>query len=148
MAREKFSLITEEERKEAAIRAKIKNGQINPEVYATLPEEEKTMISNILFKMASDRAEPNVGVSTIEFVLMAFIRLTTKKLSGMSLNAEDKEIEAALNRIYSMHQITDGKTPKSEWLFDYLEYAEYNASKLLQNRQEYVKQKMRLLGEV
>jgi len=148
MARERFTLVTDEVKREEDIRRQIETGEMNPEVYATLSEDEKTAVSNVLFEMSSEKIEPNQGTSALEFILFGFMRIANKKLSGMSLTAEDQEVEDALKVILGNHQITDGTTPKQDWLFDYMGYAQVKSAEFLQNRAEHINRKKNTIGEV
>jgi hypothetical protein len=148
MARERIRLIPEEEQTEVMIRRSIETGEINQENFSQLPPEEQKLVSKVLFEIASEKVNPTIGASVLEFILFAFIRLANKKLNGMSLTAEDVEVEQSLQRILDMHQITDGKTPKKDWLFDYMKYAEEHAGEFLKNRQEHVERKKRVIGKV
>jgi|SRR5579875_1461117 len=148
MARQRFSLVPDEVKQEAEIRSKIESGEINPEVYASMPVDQQAIVNNILFKIASEKVEPNQGTSALEFVLFAFMRIMNKKVNGISLTAEDQEISDALDQILSLHQITDGQTPKSEWLFDYMGYAYVKAKEFLENRKEHIQRKEQVMGTV
>jgi hypothetical protein len=148
MARERISLVPEEVKTESTIRAQILNGEITPEVFATLSAEEQSLVNKVLFQIASEKVNPNVGASVLEFVLFSFMRIATKKMNGLSLTAEDQEIEASLNRIMGLHEITDSQTPKGNWMFDYLSYAEEKAAEILRNRMEHVTRKIHTIGQV
>lgn len=148
MARERIALVADEVKREDDIRRQIETGEMNPEVYATLSDDEKTAVSNILFEMSSEKIEPNQGTSALEFILFAFMRITNKKLAGMSLTAEDQEVEDALQTILGNHQITDDTTPKADWLFDYMSYAQAKSAEFLQNRAEHIDRKKSTIGVI
>ncbi|QHW35640.1 hypothetical protein GZH47_32600 (plasmid) [Paenibacillus rhizovicinus] len=147
MARERISLVDDAVKREAALRAQILDGEMTPEVFAGLPEDDKVYVNNVLFKMASEKIEPNQGTSALEFILFGFMRIMTKKMNGVSLNADDQEVESKLNAILSIHQITDGKTMNSDWLFDYMGYAYKKSEEFLQNRKEHIERKINTIGE-
>jgi hypothetical protein len=148
MSRERISLVPDEVKHDLTIRQQILTGEMTPEKFATLSEAEKAQINEILFKIASEKVEPNVGVSVLEFILFGFMRIMVKKMSGETLTEEDQEIEASIDRIMTGHEITNGVTPKANWLFDYMMYAEYNATKLLENRLEHINRKKTTIGVV
>ncbi|WP_067923557.1 hypothetical protein [Alicyclobacillus shizuokensis] len=147
MAREVFSLVSDEVRQETVLRYQILNGQITPEVYATLDPDTQAKINKILFDIASEKSDPNIGASCLEFVLFTFMRLMLKRLNGEAFTDEDMGIQEGLNQILAMHEITNG-TPRSEWLFDYLLYTQAKAQDFLQNRKEHIERKKAVIGDV
>jgi hypothetical protein len=147
MARERISLVPDEVKREQVLKQQLLDGEMTPEVFQTLDPEEQGLINEILFKISSEKIEPNQGISALEFILMSFIRITNKKVNGMSLTAEDQAVEDSLNRILAMHEITN-ETPKASWLFDYMAYAEYKSQEFLNNRKEHVERKKKTIGEV
>lgn len=147
MARELISLVPDKERYELTLEARVLSGEITAENFNELPEEEQKYVNSILFKMASDQIEPNQGTSAIEFILFAFMRITNKKVNGIGLTAEDREIEEGLNRILQSHQITNSQTFKKDWLFDYMQYAEVKSTEFLKNRLEHIERKKQVTGK-
>lgn len=148
MAREKINLVPNELKEKITIKKKILEGEITPEIFNTLPEKEKEKIVDILFEIASSKVDPNQGASTLEFVVFAFMRLVNKQLAGMSLTAEDQEIKEKLDTILNMHEITNTKISKKDWLFDYMEYAASKAEEILNNRKEHIERKKKTTGRV
>lgn len=148
MARERIVLISEEVKKEVTLESKIRSGELDFEKYKTLPDEEKKTVIEMLFKLASEKIDPHQGNSTLEFILFGFMRLMNKKVKGLSLTQEDKSIEESLNRILEMHDITNMNKLRSDWLFNYMGYAEKKSEEILQNRQEHVHRKTRITGKV
>ncbi len=148
MGRERITLITEAEATKVNYRKQIESGEMNPEEYNALSKEEQLIVTDVLFEMSSEKISPNQGTSALEFILFAFIRITNKKISGISLSPEDIEIEEQLKRITMNHQITSDNVSKNEWLFDYLSYAEYKSAQFLENRKEHIARKISAIGEV
>jgi hypothetical protein len=148
MARQRFSLVPDEVKQELVLESKIRNGEINPENFHQLTPEEQKKVHEILFKIASDKVNPNIGASVLEFVVFAFMRIMNKKVNGLALTAEDLEIKKSLDRIMEMHQITNDNISKQDWYFDYMAYAEEKAQAILQNREEHVNRKRQVIGEV
>ena len=148
MAVQRFNLLPEEEQKKEDLVSKIKRGEINPDNFSELPEGEQEKVNDILFDMASSQIDSNEGASTLEFILMSFIRIAYKKMNNVSLNSEDVKVEESLRRILNMHQITNEKVAMKDWLFDYMSYAEYKTAQFLQNREEHIERKKNVTGEV
>jgi hypothetical protein len=147
MARQRITLVPDEVKQETNLREQILTGEMTPEVFATLSPEEQAKVNEVLFKIASEKVDPNKGASALEFILFAFMRLVNKKLNNLSLNQEDLEVQDALNQILAMHEITN-ETPKANWLFDYMSYAQAKAQEFLENRREHVQRKLSTIGEV
>ncbi|MCY8466572.1 hypothetical protein [Bacillus atrophaeus] len=147
MARERIALVPEEVKKETTLELQIRSGELDTKKYADLSEEEQKKVREILFRIASEKVDPHQGNSVLEFILFGFIRLMNKKVKGLSLTQEDKKIEERLNRILDMHDITNKEKLRSEWLFDYMDYAEKKSEEILQNRQEHVFRKTRITGK-
>jgi hypothetical protein len=148
MARQRFSLIPEDTKQEVILESKIRNGEIHADNFHELDPEEQKLVQKILFKMASEKVEPNIGASCLEFVLFAFMRLMHKQWNGIPFNEDDKAIQESLQRIMNMHQITNYQIPKQDWFFDYMAYAEEKAREILKNREEHVQRKLQVIGEV
>lgn len=148
MARQRISLVSDEVKTEATLEARIRSGEINPETFAQLPAEEQTQVNGILFKMASEKVEPNQGTSALEFILFGFMRIMSKKMQGMSLTEDEKAIDESLHRIMELHQITNSEVEKSDWLFDYMSYAEAKSAEFLSNRAEHITRKQQITGQV
>ena len=147
MARERITLVPDEVKEKMDLEGRILSGEITAENFNELTPEEQTEVNALLFKMASEKIEPNQGSSTLEFVLFGFMRVAMKRMNGMSLTEDEKEIEEGLKRIMSMHQITDTTLYKSEWLFDYIGYAEMKAAEILRNRKEHIDRKQQVTGK-
>lgn len=148
MARQRISLVNEEVKQELNLEAKIKSGEINAENFATLTADDQAKVNKTLFKMASDKINPNQGASVLEFTLFAFMRIMTKKVNGMSLTADEKEMETSLNNIMNLHEMTNTEVAKADWLFDYMGYAELKAGEILQNRKDHIARKQQVTGQV
>jgi hypothetical protein len=148
MARERISLISEEERSTITLEQQIRTGEMNPEVFSTLSQEEQTKVNGILFKMASEKVEPNQGTSALEFILFGFMRIMNKKITGLALSEDEKAIDESLNRIMNLHQITNEEVLKINWLFDYMGYAEMKSAEFLQNRKEHIERKAQITGNI
>lgn len=148
MARERISLVPEEEKEVKQIKSMIESGEINTDNFHELPLELQKEVSRILFEMAESQINLAHGVSALEFVTFAFIRLMQKQVKGLPLSAEDKIIEEKLNRILDLHQITNKETYMDDWLFDYLEYAEAISKDVLKNRKDHIERKKKVIGRV
>jgi hypothetical protein len=148
MARQRFSLVPDEVKQELILESKIRNGEINPDNFHQLTPEEQKKVQEILFRIASDKVNPNIGASTLEFVVFAFMRIAYKQLKGLALTAEDQEIKESLERIMQMHQITNDNISKQDWYFDYMKYAEEKAQAILKNREEHIERKRQIMGYV
>lgn len=147
MARERISLVPEEVKKEVTLESRIRSGEINAENFSLLSPEEQSQVNSILFKMASSKIDPNQGASALEFVLFGFIRIMNKKVNGLALTEDEKEIEASLDRITGMHEMTNPEVAKADWLFDYMQYAEVKSAEFLQNRKEHIDRKTQVTGK-
>lgn len=147
MAVERIELISDQEKTAINIRASIQDGTINKDNFDQLDEKTQSVVKDILFTMSTEKIDSSEGASTLEFILMAFIRIANKKMNGRSLNSEDVKIEEALNTILQMHEITNG-TPRKKWLFDYMGYAQYKTMQFLNNRKEHIIRKMKVTGKV
>lgn len=147
MARERISLVPEEVKKEVTLESRIRSGEINAENFSHLSPEEQSQVNSILFKMASSKIDPNQGASALEFVLFGFIRIMNKKVNGLALTEDEKEIEASLGRITGMHEMTNSAVAKADWLFDYMQYAEVKSAEFLQNRKEHIERKTQVTGK-
>lgn len=146
MARERISLIPDEVRSELTLEARIRSGEINPGNFNELSQEEQEKVNGLLFKMASEKIEPNQGLSAIEFILMGHLRIIAKKVDGLALSEDDIAVEESLNRIMAMHEITNPDMAKADWLFDYMQYAEVKSAAFLQNRKEHIARKAQITG--
>jgi hypothetical protein len=147
MARERISLVSDEVKQQQDLEARIRSGEINPETFAQLSPEHQLEVNNLLFKIASEKVEPNQGTSALEFILFGFMRIMNKKIHGMSLTEDEKNIEESLNRIMDAHQITNQSVEKSQWLFDYMAYAEVKSGEFLRNREEHIVRKQQVTGK-
>ena len=147
MARQRISLVSDEVKQELDLESRIRSGEINPETFEQLSPEEQTQVNNLLFKMASEKVEPNQGTSALEFILFGFMRIMNKRVNGMSLTEEEKTIEESLQRIMNLHQITNVDVEKSQWLFDYMAYAEAKSAEFLRNREEHIARKQQITGQ-
>lgn len=148
MARQRISLIPDEQLKEITLRQQIGTGEMTPEIFAQLDPDEKRQVDGILFKMASEKVEPNQGISVLEFVVFGFIRIMTKKISGIGLSEDEMEIEKGLQAIMKIHEVTNDSVPRKDWLFDYMQYAEAKAIEILNNRREHIERKKQTIGQV
>lgn len=146
MARERFSLVSDEVKQQLNLESRIKTGEINSDNFSSLSPEEQKEVNLLLFKMASEKIEPNQGLSAVEFILMGFIRIAHKKINNMSLTEDEQAIEESLHRIMNLHDITNENKAKSDWLFDYMGYAEVKAVEFLQNRKEHIERKQQITG--
>jgi hypothetical protein len=147
MARERISLVSEEVKKQQDLEESIRSGEINPETFSELSAEQQAEVNGILFKMASEKVEPNQGTSALEFILFGFMRIMHKRIHGMSLTRDEKEIEQSLDKIMSNHEITNTETAKKDWLFDYMGYAEAKSDEFLRNREEHITRKLEITGK-
>jgi hypothetical protein len=147
MARQRISLVSEEVKQQMDLESRILSGEINPENFAALSPEEQTQVNSILFQMASRKIDPNQGASALEFILFGFMRIMTKKISGLALTEDEQAIDASLNRIMSQHEITNQEMYKADWLFDYMGYAELKSAEFLQNRKEHIQRKTQVTGK-
>lgn len=148
MARERISLVSDEVKQNLDLEARIRSGEINPDNFDLLSPEEQKNVNNLLFQMASKKIDPNQGASALEFILFGFMRIMMKKVNGLALSVDEKEIEASLNRIMNNHEITNQEVEKASWLFDYMGYAELKAYEFLQNRKEHIQRKTQVTGRV
>lgn len=147
MARERISLISDEAKSEFTLESRIRSGEINPTNFVELTATEQSQVNAVLFKMASEKVNPNQGASALEFILFGFMRVMTKKVNGMSLTEDEVAIDGSLNRIMNLHQVTNDTVAKTEWLFDYMGYAELKAQEILQNRAEHITRKQQITGK-
>ncbi len=146
MAREKVRLVSDEDLKEKEIRNMISREEINQNNFDDYPEEIKRKVKEILFKTASEKVSLPQGLSSLEFVLLSYIRIMNKKVKGLALSAEDKKIESSLNRILEMHEITSSQILIDDWLFDYMHYAEKITEEVLDNRKNHYSLKKHIIG--
>ncbi len=146
MARQRISLVSDDIKQEVSIESRIRSGDINPDNFKDLSPEEQSQVNKILFKIASNGIEPNHGLSTLEFILFAFMRIMMKKINNLSLSADEKEIEKSLECIMNMHQITNAKVRKTDWMFDYMNYAEAKSNEFLNNRKDHIERKKKTTG--
>lgn len=147
MARERISLVSDEVKQQQDLESRIRSGEINPQTFEQLSPEEQAKVNSLLFKIASEKVEPNQGTSALEFILFGFMRIMSKKVNGMSLTEDEKNIEESLNRIMDAHQITNPSVEKSQWLFDYMGYAEVKSAEFLRNRAEHIARKQQVTGK-
>jgi hypothetical protein len=147
MARERISLVSEEVKSQATLEARIQSGEINQENFNELTPAEQAQVNELLFKMASEKIEPNQGLSAIEFILIGHLRVMSKKINGLALTPDEQSIEESLNNILDMHQLGNPAVAKSDWLFDYMGYAEVKAGEFLQNRKEHIERKAHITGK-
>jgi hypothetical protein len=148
MARTRMSLISEEAQQEAILEQKIRTGELHADNFNQLSPEDQEKVNIILFKIASETINPNKGASVLEFVLFAYMRLMNKKMNGEYLNSEDVGIQDSLNRILAEHEITNTNIYRADWLFDYMDYAEYQAQEILKNRKEHIERKKSVTGQI
>lgn len=148
MARQRISLISEEEKKEKTLKQRILEGNFTHEDFQKLSLEEQQKVNKILFDIASERVNPTIGASTLEFILFSFMRIMKKKTDNLPLNSEDLKVEEALETIMNMHQITNEHTSLDEWLFDYLAYAKKRTEEFLQNRKEHIQRKTQIMKKL
>jgi|GEM_PF-2582386 len=148
MARQRINLVSDEVKQEWILESQIRFGEINAENFHELSPEEQAKVNAILFRMASDKVNPNQGASVLEFILLGHLRLMEKKLNGLALSEDEKAIEASIKRIMDMHELANPSIPKEEWMFNYMEYAEAKASEILQNRKEHIERKKKVMGQV
>lgn len=147
MARERISLVSEEVKAEVTLEARIRSGEINAGNFGELSTQEQSQVNGLLFKMASSKIDPNQGASALEFVLFGFMRIMSKKISGLALSEDEKEIEASINRIMEGHELTNPSVAKVNWLFDYMGYAELKSAEFLRNRKEHIERKTQVTGK-
>ena len=147
MARQRISLVSEEVKQSLNLESRIRSGEINADNFSDLPSAEQSEVNNILFNMASEKINPNQGASAIEFTLFGFMRIMTKKVQGMSLSEDEKNIEETLNRMMMFHELSNPSVRKSEWLFDYMAYAEKKEKEILGNRKEHITRKQQVTGK-
>lgn len=146
MARERILLVPEETMEEKLIESRIKSGEINPEVFATLSQEEQSKINAILFKMASSGIDSNQGVSALEFITLASIRLLFKMVEHQGLTDDDLKIKESLNRIFQQHELLNSDVAMEDWLFDYMGYGEHKSAEILRNRKQHIERKLEVTG--
>lgn len=148
MAKERITLVSDDVKRQLDLESQIRAGLITPDSFTTLSAEDQTEVNNILFKIASEQVEPNQGTSALEFILFGFMRVMMKKIQGLSLNTQDKKVEESLNRIMARHDITNQDVDMSQWLFDYMGYAELKSNEFLKNREEHIARKQQVTGRV
>ncbi|MBR3118521.1 MAG: hypothetical protein IKF29_04700 [Oceanobacillus sp.] len=148
MVREHISFIPAEKKEQKQIESMIKTGEINHSNYKTLTPGQQEEVNEILFNIAESQITLSQGVSAVEFVLYAHIRLMRKKVEGIALSAQDKKIEEGLQKVLDLHEITTENIAIDDWLFDYMSYAENAAKKILKNREEHVLRKRDVTGQV
>lgn len=146
MARERINLISDHEKEIEDLRLAIKNGIITKDNYEQYSTETQEKIKNVLFEISTENIDANEGASTLEFILMSFMRIVMKKMDGELLSAEDLIIEDQLRSIMRLHEITNG-TERKQWLFDYMGYAEYKTAQFLNNRKEHIERKKKVTGQ-
>lgn len=146
MARQHISFISDEKKQAISLESRIQSGEITAKNFGELSPTEQSQVHNILFEMASKKVNPNQGASALEFTLFAFMRVMTKKVQGMSLTEEEKQIDESLTRIMGLHQLTNTSVPKSDWDLDYMSYAESKALEILSNRKEHIIRKQEVIG--
>lgn len=148
MARQHISFLSDEQKQVISLEARIQSGEITSENFSELSETEQTQVHKILFDMAAEKVNPNKGASALEFTLFAFMRVMTKKVQGMSLTEDEKQIDESLTRIMGLHQITNDAVSKSQWDLDYMRYAETKALEILSNRKEHLSRKQEVIGNL
>lgn len=124
MTVEHFQLVPNATLEKQNLKGQILNKEITKENFGSLSSDDQLKVKDILFDISTENIDSNEGASTLEFILMAFIRLTNKKLNGESLNSEDVQIEKELNEILATHDLANG-TARKEWPFNYMSYAQY-----------------------
>lgn len=148
MARQRISLVSEEVKEIKTIESRIRAGEINAENFDQLSPEEQQEVNRVLFDIAARQVNLAQGLSAVEFVLFAFIRLTNKRVKGLALTAEERKLEEKLQAILDTHEITDEELSINNWLFDYMDYALHAAETILPNRREHIERKKRVTGRI
>lgn len=145
MARERINLISDHEKEIENLRLAIKNGSITKENFDSYSAGTQEKIKNVLFEISTENINANEGSSTLEFILMGFMRIAMKRMDGELLSAEDLVIQDELRSIMRLHEITNGMERK-QWLFDYMGYAEYKTAQFLKNRKDHIERKRKVTG--
>ncbi|PVC75093.1 hypothetical protein C2I27_04190 [Priestia megaterium] len=148
MARERISLVSDEVKQQATLETRIRSGEINATNFKALSSEEQSQVNEILFEMACENVDPHKGSSVLEFILFGFMRVANKKMNGMALSEDEKFIEESLTQMMNRHEITNSTIDKSEWLLDYMKYAETKSEEILRNRKEHINRKRETMGEL
>ncbi|CDQ41797.1 hypothetical protein [Virgibacillus salexigens] len=146
MTRERISLISDDDKKMQQLEDRILSGEINKNNYEQLNLTQQNEVNRILFEIAEEKINLSKGVSAVEFVLFAFIRLISKQVNGVAMTAEDKKIEAGLQKVLDLHEIYNENISMEKWLFNYMEYAETAAIKILGNREDHIQRKKGVTG--
>ena len=145
MAVERIQLVPDEVLKKETIKEKVLKGEITKENFDDLSEAEQEKVKDILFDMASEEINLFHGVSSLEFIMMGALRIMNKEMNNVSLTETDLYIKETLQRIMKKHELSNTDFAKEDWLMDYMAYAEGNATKILENRMNYLSQKRSLI---
>lgn len=145
MAVERIQLVPDEVLKKETIKEKVLKGEITKENFDDLSEDEQEKVKDILFDMASEEINLFHGVSSLEFILMGTLRVINKQMNNIALTETDEYIKDTLSRITEKHELSNTNFAKEDWLMDYMAYAEGNATKILENRMNYLSQKRSII---
>ena len=147
MGKERIQLVSDEVLKKTSLRAELKNGTYTKEDYAKADAAEQRLVKDLLFDIAIEPVNPHHGASAIEFMVFAGLRLMMKHHDGTGFTEEDFKIQEQLREVLAIHELSNGEVDKEDFLFDYLEYAKFVASGVLENRQQHIERKVAITGE-
>lgn len=139
MAKEKISLITEEDSRKGKIQHQIKAGLMTNEIYETLSPTEQAQVRATLFEMHANPVEAPVALSGLEFIVFGLAKLLFKKHEGQ-LTVQEQEFYDRFKEMVMKHEITMNA---SDW---YVPYAEDAMLKAKQNREDYKRKKVDITG--
>ena len=145
MAVERIQLVPDDVLKKETLKDKVLSGEITKENFNNLTELEQAEVKDILFDMASEGINLYTGVSSLEFIMMGALRVMNKEMNHIALTETDMYIKNTLQEIMEKHELSNTNMAKEDWLMDYMAYAEGNATKILENRMNYLSQKRSII---
>lgn len=147
MGKERIQLVSDEVLKKASLRAELKNGGYTKEDYEQADATEQRLVKDLLFDIAIEPVNPHHAASAIEFMVFAGLRLMMKHHDGVGFTEEDFKIQEQLRELLSIHELSNGEVDSEDFLFNYLAYAKFVATGVLDNREQHIARKVAITGE-
>lgn len=140
MARERYSLVPQEELKKEEIRTQIEQGMLTYEVFQTLTPKEQNKVREALFEMYAHPIDVPHALSGLEFAFFMLAKLFFRLQSGEPLNEQEQQFYDRLKEIIDQHEVA---LDPNAW---YIPYVEEKMQRVLANRSEYKQKKIEITG--
>ncbi len=140
MAKETFSLISDEQQVLDSLTYKLKNNLITKADYNAMTVIEREQVKSILFDIYSKNINPYPALSALEFGLFFLAKIFFKKDSGEELTMDEQAFYDHFKETVMNHEVT---LSLNDWYSSYFDQLNQSVEA---NRTEYKVKKAEITG--